>query len=86
MSKEYPDIETSKFHFDAFAMNLIRFPEWFDVIVATSQMGDVLSDEAAALVGGLGIAPGHNLNPERSYPSMFEPIHGSRPRHSRQRA
>lgn len=79
VSKEYPDIETNRYHFDAFAMNLIRWPEWFDVIVTTSQMGDVLSDEAAAIVGGLGLAPGTNINPERTYPSMFEPIHGSAP-------
>jgi tartrate dehydrogenase/decarboxylase / D-malate dehydrogenase len=79
VSKEYPDIEPNKYHVDAFTMNLIRWPEWFDVIVATSMMGDLLSDEAAAIVGGLGMAPGANLNPERRYPSMCEPIHGSAP-------
>jgi tartrate dehydrogenase/decarboxylase / D-malate dehydrogenase len=79
VSRDYPDIESNKYHVDAFTMNLIRWPEWFDVIVATSMMGDLLSDEAAAVVGGLGMAPGANLNPERRYPSLFEPIHGSAP-------
>lgn len=79
VSAKYPDIEPSKFHVDALSMQLIKQPEYFDVIVATSMFGDILSDEAAMIAGGLGIAPGANLNPERQHPSMFEPIHGSAP-------
>lgn len=75
----YPDVEANKLHVDAFSMALIQRPEWFDVIVATSMFGDILSDEAAMICGGVGMAPGANLNPERLHPSMFEPIHGSAP-------
>ena len=60
-------------------MYLITKPEWFDVIVATNLFGDILTDEGAAIQGSIGLAAGANLNPERRYPSMFEPIHGSAP-------
>jgi tartrate dehydrogenase/decarboxylase/D-malate dehydrogenase len=82
LAAAYPDVETEKLHVDNFSMQLIRRPESFDVIVATNQMGDILSDEGACIAGGVGLAPGANLNPERTSPSLFEPIHGSAPRHA----
>jgi tartrate dehydrogenase/decarboxylase / D-malate dehydrogenase len=82
VSSQYPDVEPTKFHVDALSMQLIKQPEYFDVIVATSMFGDILSDEAAMIAGGVGMAPGANLNPERRFPSMFEPIHGSAPKYA----
>jgi tartrate dehydrogenase/decarboxylase/D-malate dehydrogenase len=79
MAAEYADVEVDKQHADAAAMNLVRQPERFDVIVASNLFGDILSDLAAVVTGGLGLAPSANLNPERSYPSLFEPVHGSAP-------
>ncbi|MDA8217455.1 MAG: tartrate dehydrogenase [Dehalococcoidales bacterium] len=79
VAKDYPDVETNKYHIDAFTMNLIRQPEWFDVVVATNLYGDILSDEGAIIAGSLGMAPGANLDPTRCHPSIFEPIHGSAP-------
>jgi tartrate dehydrogenase/decarboxylase / D-malate dehydrogenase len=73
------DVELSEYHVDALAATLVRDPARFDVIVASNLFGDILSDLAAALAGSLGLAPSANLNPERSYPSMFEPVHGSAP-------
>jgi tartrate dehydrogenase/decarboxylase/D-malate dehydrogenase len=60
-------------------MNFVRRPELFDVLVASNLFGDILSDLAGAIVGGLGLLPSANLNPERRFPSMFEPVHGSAP-------
>jgi tartrate dehydrogenase/decarboxylase/D-malate dehydrogenase len=57
----------------------VRHPDWFDVVVASNLFGDILSDLAAAVVGSIGLAPSANLNPEREFPSMFEPVHGSAP-------
>jgi tartrate dehydrogenase/decarboxylase / D-malate dehydrogenase len=82
VAKAYPDVENEKLHIDNFSMQLIKRPESFDVIVATNQMGDILSDEAAYIAGGVGLAPGANLDPGRKSPSLFEPIHGSAPRHA----
>ncbi|MCR4424806.1 MAG: tartrate dehydrogenase [Firmicutes bacterium] len=79
VAKDYPEIEATQVHVDAAAMYLITKPEWFDVVVATNLFGDILTDEGAAIQGSIGLAPGANLNPERKYPSMFEPIHGSAP-------
>ncbi|MDQ4074617.1 MAG: isocitrate/isopropylmalate dehydrogenase family protein, partial [Chloroflexota bacterium] len=79
MARAYPAIQTEQYHVDAMTMYLIQRPETFDVIVASNLFGDILSDEAAAIQGGIGLAAGANLNPERLYPSMFEPIHGSAP-------
>jgi tartrate dehydrogenase/decarboxylase/D-malate dehydrogenase len=79
VARDYPDIETEKFHVDAMAMYLIQRPSAFDVIVASNLFGDILSDEAAAIQGGIGLAAGANLNPEGRFPSMFEPVHGSAP-------
>ena len=79
IAAEYPDIEATQVHVDAAAMYVITQPEWFDVVVATNLFGDILTDEGAAIQGSIGLAAGANLNPEKKYPSMFEPIHGSAP-------
>jgi len=79
MSKNYPGIETDKFHIDILAAHFVQHPDWFDVVVASNLFGDILSDLGPAVVGGMGIAPGGNINPEKDYPSMFEPVHGSAP-------
>jgi tartrate dehydrogenase/decarboxylase / D-malate dehydrogenase len=76
---EYPDVETDRQHADAAAMNFVRRPESFDVVVASNLFGDILSDLSAAITGGMGLAPSANLNPERTHPSLFEPVHGSAP-------
>jgi tartrate dehydrogenase/decarboxylase/D-malate dehydrogenase len=76
---EFPDIETDKQHADAAAMNLVRRPEHFDVVVASNLFGDLLTDLAGVVGGGLGLAASTNINPDRSAPSMFEPVHGSAP-------
>lgn len=75
----YPDVEAQRQHADAAAMNLVRSPEAFDVIVASNLFGDILTDLSAVIAGGLGLAPSANLNPERTSPSLFEPVHGSAP-------
>jgi tartrate dehydrogenase/decarboxylase/D-malate dehydrogenase len=75
----YPEIEVDKQHVDAAAMNMVRTPERFDVIVASNLFGDILSEIGGGISGGLGLAPSANINPERGYPSMFEPTHGSAP-------
>jgi len=79
VAKDYPDVRTDKVLVDAAAMYMVLEPERFDVVVASNLFGDILTDLGAALQGGLGFAPGANLNPNRKYPSMFEPIHGSAP-------
>lgn len=76
---EYPMVEAERVHVDAAAMDFVRRPERFDVVVASNLFGDILTDLSAAIVGGLGLAPSANLNPERKFPSMFEPVHGSAP-------
>jgi tartrate dehydrogenase/decarboxylase/D-malate dehydrogenase len=76
---EFPDVHVDREHVDAAAMNFVRRPELFDVLVASNLFGDILSDLAGAIVGGLGLLPSANLNPERRFPSMFEPVHGSAP-------
>ena len=77
VSKEYPDVHWDKMLVDAMTIRMTLKPETLDTIVATNLHADVLSDLAAALAGSIGIAPTANLNPERTFPSMFEPIHGS---------
>lgn len=77
--KQYPSVRTDKQHVDAAAMNFVRSPEQFDVVVGSNLFGDILSDLGGIIGGGLGLAPSANLNPEREYPSMFEPVHGSAP-------
>lgn len=79
LAKEYPDVETNRHLVDAAAMNFVLRPELYDVIVTTNLFGDILTDLAAAIMGGLGFAPSANLDPTRTYPSMFEPTHGSAP-------
>ena len=76
---EYPEVETSSLLVDAASMFMIKDPKRFQVVVTSNLFGDILTDLGAAIAGGMGLAAGANLNPERSYPSMFEPIHGSAP-------
>lgn len=76
---QYPDVRTDAFHIDALAAFFVTRPESFDVVVGSNLFGDILSDLAAAVMGGIGMAPAANLNPERQFPSMFEPVHGSAP-------
>jgi tartrate dehydrogenase/decarboxylase/D-malate dehydrogenase len=75
----YPDVEASLMHADALAARLVLDPEGFDVVVGSNLLGDILSEITAAISGAIGVAPSANLNPEREYPSLFEPIHGSAP-------
>ena len=77
VAREFPDVTWDKMLVDAMTMRMTMKPETLDTIVATNLHADILSDLAAALAGSLGIAPTANLNPERRFPSMFEPIHGS---------
>jgi tartrate dehydrogenase/decarboxylase / D-malate dehydrogenase len=79
IGKEYPDVRRDKFHIDILTAHFVLHPQWFDVIVATNLFGDILSDLGPATAGGMGIAPSANLNPEKQFPSMFEPVHGSAP-------
>jgi tartrate dehydrogenase/decarboxylase/D-malate dehydrogenase len=76
---EFPDIKTSQYHIDILTAHFVQHPDWFDVVVASNLFGDILSDLGPACAGGIGIAPSANLNPERKFPSMFEPVHGSAP-------
>ena len=77
VAKEFPDVTWDKMLVDAMTMRMVIKPQSIDTVVATNLHADILSDLAAALAGSLGIAPTANLNPERAFPSMFEPIHGS---------
>ena len=79
IGKEYPNIRTDKFHIDILTANFVRHPDWFDVVVASNLFGDILSDLGPACTGTIAIAPSANLNPERKFPSLFEPVHGSAP-------
>jgi tartrate dehydrogenase/decarboxylase/D-malate dehydrogenase len=75
----YSDIKTDQYHIDILTAHFVRHPDWFDVVVGSNLFGDILSDLGPAVVGSIGIAPSANLNPEREFPSMFEPVHGSAP-------
>jgi tartrate dehydrogenase/decarboxylase / D-malate dehydrogenase len=79
VAKDYPTVRTSQFHIDILAAHLVRNPHWFDVIVGSNLFGDILSDLGPATTGTIAIAPGGNINPEKEFPSMFEPVHGSAP-------
>jgi tartrate dehydrogenase/decarboxylase/D-malate dehydrogenase len=79
MSARYPDVRVDQFHIDILCAHFVQRPERFDVVVGSNLFGDILSDLGPAATGTIAIAPGANLNPEREYPSMFEPVHGSAP-------
>jgi tartrate dehydrogenase/decarboxylase/D-malate dehydrogenase len=76
---EFPDVATDKLHIDAATLELVRRPHTFDVIVGSNLFGDILSDLTGGITGSLGLNPSANLNPERTAPSLFEPVHGSAP-------
>jgi len=79
MSRSFPDVKVDKFHIDILTAHFVRHPDWFDVVVASNLFGDILSDLGPACTGTIGIAPSANINPERKFPSLFEPVHGSAP-------
>lgn len=79
VGKEYPDVKTYSLLVDAASMFFVKNPKRFEVVVTSNLFGDILTDLGAAISGGMGLAAGANLNPERKFPSMFEPIHGSAP-------
>ncbi|MEO8346412.1 MAG: isocitrate/isopropylmalate family dehydrogenase, partial [Betaproteobacteria bacterium] len=79
MCKAYPEIRTDQFHIDILSAHFVLRPERFDVVVGSNLFGDILSDLGPAVCGTIGIAPSANLNPERTFPSLFEPVHGSAP-------
>src|SRR5918911_1192960 len=79
MAKNFPDIKWNKFHIDILSALFVLKPDTFNVVVASNLFGDILSDLGPACTGTIGIAPGGNINPERKYPSVFEPVHGSAP-------
>jgi tartrate dehydrogenase/decarboxylase/D-malate dehydrogenase len=76
---KYPTVTVDKFHIDILTAHFVQHPDWFDVVVASNLFGDILSDLGPACTGTIGIAPSANLNPERVFPSLFEPVHGSAP-------
>jgi tartrate dehydrogenase/decarboxylase/D-malate dehydrogenase len=79
VAKNYPQAKTDQYHIDILAAHFVSRPDKFDVVVGSNLLGDILSDLGAAVVGSMGLAPAANINPEREYPSMFEPVHGSAP-------
>ncbi len=79
VARDYPDIQTNSLLVDAAAMDFVRRPEVFDVLVASNLFGDILTDLSGIVTGSVGLAASANINPERTYPSMFEPVHGSAP-------
>ncbi|MCE7028849.1 tartrate dehydrogenase [Jiella avicenniae] len=79
ISADYPDVEVKSYHIDAMAARMVMAPETLDVVVASNLFGDILTDLGAAIQGGLGFAASANIDPTRSGPSMFEPVHGSAP-------
>lgn len=79
VGKEYPEVKTYSYLVDAAAMFMVKDPKRFEVVVTSNLFGDILTDLGAAIAGGMGLAAGANLNPEKEFPSMFEPIHGSAP-------
>lgn len=79
MAKNYPGIATDQFHIDILCAHFVQHPDWFDVVVGSNLFGDILSDLGPAVAGSIGIAASANINPEKHFPSMFEPVHGSAP-------
>jgi RNA polymerase sigma factor (sigma-70 family) len=85
VAEAHPDIQRDMALVDALTMWFVKNPEWFDVVVASNLFGDIVTDLGAMLQGGMGFAAGGNIDPERRYPSMFEPIHGSAPKYTGQK-
>jgi tartrate dehydrogenase/decarboxylase/D-malate dehydrogenase len=79
IAAQYPDVRSEQCHIDALAARMVQQPDRLDVVVGSNLFGDILSDLAAAVTGGLGMAPSGNINPPGLYPSMFEAVHGSAP-------
>jgi tartrate dehydrogenase/decarboxylase/D-malate dehydrogenase len=79
MAAKYPDVRTDWFHIDILSAHFVLHPDWFDVVVGSNLFGDILSDLGPAATGTIGIAPSANMNPEKKFPSLFEPVHGSAP-------
>jgi tartrate dehydrogenase/decarboxylase / D-malate dehydrogenase len=79
MGKAYPDIRIDQYHIDILCAHFVQHPDWFDVVVGSNLFGDILSDLGPAVAGSIGIAASANINPEKKFPSMFEPVHGSAP-------
>lgn len=79
MALQYPDVRVDKFHIDILTAHFVQRPDFFDVVVGSNLFGDILSDLGPACTGTIGIAPSANLNPDRRFPSLFEPVHGSAP-------
>ena len=79
MAKNYSDVQWDKYHIDILTARFVLSPDRFDVVVASNLFGDILSDLGPACTGTIGIAPSANLNPDRTFPSLFEPVHGSAP-------
>ena len=79
VAESYPDVRLDKFHIDILTAHFVQHPDWFDVVVGSNLFGDILSDLGPACTGTIGIAPSGNINPERKFPSLFEPVHGAAP-------
>ena len=79
VAADYPGVRVDQYHIDILTAHFVQHPDWFDVVVASNLFGDILSDLGPACAGTIGIAPSANLNPERKFPSLFEPVHGSAP-------
>src|SRR5207245_9543274 len=79
MALAYPDVNCDQYHIDILTAHFVQHPDLFDVVMASNLFGDILSDLGPACTGTIGIAPSANINPERDYPSLFEPVHGSAP-------
>ncbi len=79
LARAYPHVRTDQYHIDILTAHFVLHPDWFDVVVASNLFGDILSDLGAAVAGTIGVAPSANINPEREFPGMFEPVHGSAP-------
>ena len=79
IGEAHPEIKTDQYHIDIMTANFVRIPEYYDVVVGSNLFGDILSDLGPAITGTIAIAPSANINPEKTFPSMFEPVHGSAP-------
>jgi len=79
LATDYPDVRTDQYHIDILCAHFVQHPDWFDVVVGSNLFGDILSDLGPGVTGTIAVAPSANINPEREFPSMFEPVHGSAP-------